>query len=160
MRPHDLGGGPSCDELRDLIAKEDLNDTEIARVYGVTRQTVSYWRRRCGISEPGKGHTRPRRRPRVSHKDLIPWTVIRRDRNHPIRKRLVEVSKLRQGVQMAPDETARAEEFLQMLTDLNVVVDYDPLHLAGGEPAPFFFRPRDPKLDGPEDIIRRDGHKP
>ena len=108
MQPWALRGGPDEDTLRRLIETEEHSDSEIAELYGVRRQTATYWRMKIGITTPGAGHgPRKRRRERLSHKDLIWWEVRQAHMNHPIRKRLVEVSMKRQGAQMAPDAESR-----------------------------------------------------
>jgi hypothetical protein len=155
MQPYALGGGPDEETIRRHIA-DNMSDSDIARMYGVARQTATYWRLRYGITTPGGGVGRTPRRPRVSHKELIPWRVSVNFLNDPIRRRLVEVSLVRQNVDVSADQRARAEEFLEFLDRENVVVTYDPEHKGpGGDPAPFYFVPRDSKLDAAGDIIRR-----
>lgn len=147
--------------MRELVVDKDMSDSEIARDYGCSRQAVAKWRKKCGLDTPGKGSgPRRARGPRVSRKDILPWTIRAAHQNHPIRKRLVAVHKMRNGEQMAPDEEARAVEFLDQLDRLGVVVDYDPEHLDGeGRPAPFYLVPRDPKMDADGDVVRRDGRR-
>ena len=150
-----MGGGPDEETLRRLIEVEGLSDSELAELYGVTRPSARYWRLRAGIEHPGPGRGKRPRRPRATHKAYSPWKVRAEHMHHPIRKRLILVSKLEQGHQLSEAEQIRAEEFLEYIRENDVVVDYDANHLAHGEPSPFFFRKRDPRLDAAEDIIRR-----
>lgn len=155
MKPHALGGGPDCEDLAKLL-NDGYSDSDVARLYGVRRQTATYWRVRCGIAAPGPGLDRPPRRERVSHKELIPWRVSTAHLNDPIRRRLVTVSLIRHGVDVSSDARARADELLAFLAERDVVVTYDGDHQsADGESAPFFFVPRDAAVDAPGDIIRR-----
>lgn len=155
MQPWALGGGPDEETLRGLIA-DGHSDSDVARMYGVRRQTATYWRLRIGITVPGQGITRTPRRPRLSHKELIPWRVSTQFLNDPVRRRLVEVSLVRQGAEVSADQRARAKEFLEFLAAEDVVVTYDPEHRGpDGDPAPFYFVPRDRELDAEGDIIRR-----
>lgn len=157
VQPWGFGGGPDCDKMRELVVEREMSDSEIARDYGCSRQAVAKWRRKCGLDAPGRGSgPRRARGPRVSRKDILPWTIRSAHQNHPIRKRLVAVHKMRNGEQMAPDEEGRAVEFLDQLDRLDVVVDYDPDHKdSEGRAAPFFLVPRDPELDAEGDIVRR-----
>lgn len=157
MEPWALNGGPDEETLRRLVEDEHKTDSEIAELYGARRQTAAYWRMKIGIPRSANGSgKRTRRREMVSHKWLIHWRVRSDHMNDPIRKRLVDYSLRRQGVQLAPDAEGRVDEFVANLNDLGIVVSYDPEHTDGeGVPAPFFFVPRCPDLDAVDDIVRR-----
>jgi hypothetical protein len=155
LEPWALGGRPDDETIRRLVVDEHYSDSDLARLYGVARQTGTYYRLKAGLTQPGPGIGRANRRPRLNHKALIPWHVPHAYRGDPIKRRLTELSCVRQGADVSPDAHSRVEEFLDFLKRENVVVTYDPDHLDGdGDPAPFYFVPRDPAIDAEDAIIR------
>ena len=140
MRPWEADGGPDDDTLRRLVNVEHKTDREIGDRYGVTRQTVSYWRRRVGLDKA--------RGPMLNHKDYLPWSIRGEDHGDSIAKRLREYSSMKQGKALKEEDQKRLDKFLLFLQEENVVVDYD-------RERGFMLRRRTRGVDKPGDIIRR-----
>lgn len=138
-RPWEEHGGPDDETLRRLV-EEGWTDRQIGEKYGVTRQTVAYWRMKAGIHRPGKKPTR--------HKDMLPWTVTAYDNGDPLAYRLREYDTIRKGGDVKPEVRRRVQRFVADLAELDAVLDYN-------RDEGWLTRRRDPRLDDPDDIIRR-----
>ena len=106
-----------------LAVVEDLknkgfNQTEIAEMYGVTRQYVSWIKHTCG----------GRRTPREMVMDHFPFQANRdRSQTSPFRGlRNHGEWVVTGGVGMSEDKLQRLRSFYKKLRDGNLVVEYDP----------------------------------
>ena len=148
--PYRFAGGPSADQLQEWVDNGYTN-TQIAdiagRLYGTeapAKQTVANWLKRAGI-------VRSRRRaPDLDHDAVRPWRVRSEHAGDGIDHRLYEYSRRLHGVKLDATTNRRLDEFLDYLREHDRVVDYDPESVDG-----WCLRPRDPRVDDPESIIRR-----
>jgi hypothetical protein len=116
-----------------------MTQKEIAEQYHVTRQTVGYWLKRCGMVRPGN---------MMSHKDFLPWDIRAEDHNDSIARALRWYSKRAQGVPLAIPEQREVERLTDFLKREGLVVDYS-------REKGFVLRRRKPGRDKATDVIRR-----
>ncbi|MGE2734070.1 hypothetical protein [Mycolicibacterium vaccae] len=130
------------DEQLTLAVVEDLkrkgfNQSEIARMYGVTRQYVSWIKHTYGGSLT----------PRESVLKTFPWSVPEKMTQSVIYKRLRDHGEYMAtgGAGMSDDKLMRLRSFYRKLRSDDVVVEFDPsnppepgVSLVGG----FAYRPR------------------
>jgi hypothetical protein len=111
---------PSDELLRVLTVEH--TDAEIAQKYGVVRSAVSYWR-----AHADPPILRPQAmRPRLTHKQYIPWTVSAEHTQHHIARMLRTYSTQQQGKPLRHSEARQLERLIAYMDEHNLVIDYDP----------------------------------
>jgi len=58
LEPWALGGRPDDETVRRLVQEEGYSDSDIARLYGVARQTGTYYRLKAGLRSAPAGEIR------------------------------------------------------------------------------------------------------
>jgi hypothetical protein len=117
----------------------DNSHAELAKTYGVSRQTIGYWAQRAGLSRSNNS---------MSHKDILPWAIKAEDHHDGIARALRWLNKREKGGELGAVEQREVERLTAFLESENVVVDYD-------RSRGFIFRRRNPAVDAPNDVIRR-----
>lgn len=136
--PWAAGGSPDEATLRELL--RDHTHREIADKYKVTRQTVGYWVKRHGLAGAAQ--------PAKSHKDILPWDIKGEDHHDSIARALRWYNTGRQGEALTPPQQREVDRLMAFVEKNDYVIDYS-------RELGFHFRKRNPKLDKPDDVIRR-----
>lgn len=131
---------PAEETLRRWV-EEGSTHSDIAEMIGVTRQAVSKKMKQLGVGVDGRGD-------RMSRADLFPWTMAAVDHADAITQAMRFYNKQKAGGQLTAAQQSAVNRLVGWMEQENVVLDYDR---ATG----FKFRPRDPELDDPDDLIRR-----
>lgn len=106
-------------EMIDELKNKGYNQSEIARMYGVTRQAVSWHKRNYG------GRLTPREAILEQH---FPWKVSQEQSRCSAFRRLRDHAEYMAtgGVGMSDDKLRRLRSFYRTLRDDDVVLEYDP----------------------------------
>lgn len=118
---------------------EENSHAQLAERLGVSRQTIGYWAKRAGLG---------RAAPPMTHKDILPWKIRAADHHDSIARALRWLDAARKGTTLEATQQREVDRLAAFLEKEDVVVDYE-------RERGFFFRRRDPKIDAPEDVIRR-----
>jgi hypothetical protein len=100
------------------LKRKKMNQTEIAEMFGISRQAVSYHKVRYSGS----------RTPREIVRDNFPWTVQKGLHQCSPYKRIMDHGEYMAtgGKGMSKDKLSRLRSFYAKLREDNLVVEYDP----------------------------------
>ncbi|QBJ01159.1 immunity repressor [Mycobacterium phage Arissanae] len=134
------------------LRRKGHNQSEIAEMFGVTRQAVSWQKKTYG----------GRMTPRDIVREAWPFETTNEHTQSQPYQRLRDHGEWQQtgGKGMSENKTKRLKSWWRKLRDEDVVLEFDPSiepgpGMAGGG---FRYVPRDIVVDGPDLLIRRNEH--
>lgn len=106
---------PSDTELRRHVSVDRMTYKQIGELYGVSEQAV--YRKMNAMNATT---------PRPDYSEIIPYRIATRHQKAMPMRHLRAFARQRTGLEVNPDELRRMNVWIEMLTENDLVVCYDP----------------------------------